>query len=248
MNAHDPNGTDAIIINKPVDNFFGALGVEHMGAFFQDDDEKWYFFFWGNDVKTIYVDDDSIFENLDKMNQWLIDNADLNEENPYCKMIRVEGDFSESVNEAKKLYDDFINNEKHYDFWGWLLLKAGNVVNDKYRLTTRNCSQETMRLFLMGVSENGDSFDELFSEYGYDVTMWPTENFDNLVEFISQLESDMSNSAETANNEPYNSEESNAGSNNSEETNNETHNHSSKRKAFFDRKFEQIYFDLNGGL
>lgn len=67
----DPSGLDAILMDKEVD---AMPKVEHMGAFFQDENEDWYFFYWeGDSVRYEKVEDVSIFDSQDKINEYLLE-------------------------------------------------------------------------------------------------------------------------------------------------------------------------------
>jgi len=151
----DPWGEDAVLINKPVDNAANTIGIEHMSAFFQDENDNWWFFFWGDTVKYVQVDDASIFDNLDKMNQWLIDYRDpddpdlrlLTADHTYRDSVYIKGDFTASHSGALELLDIYRESLKSWDGKG--------LANQKYNVATKNCGQVTLDLFSRGTLPSG---------------------------------------------------------------------------------------------
>lgn len=95
----DPSGLDAILMDKEVD---AMPKVEHMGAFFQDENEDWYFFYWeGDSVRYEKVEDVSIFDSQDKINEYLLEKGlNKKEDKPYTDFVYVKGNFTESHKQA----------------------------------------------------------------------------------------------------------------------------------------------------
>ncbi len=164
----DPLGLDAILINKKVDNIMGdALGVEHMGAFFQDENDEWYFFYWGDKVKYEKVEDPNIFDSMDSMNNYLYDHDLYAMENkPYIDSVYIKGDFTLSHQKAIEL-ENIYNN-------------AGKEFNGKYNLLWRNCGQVTMRLFSQGVLPSGMKVSDYMLINGYMNAVIPNWNMINM--------------------------------------------------------------------
>ncbi|MDD2565179.1 MAG: RHS repeat-associated core domain-containing protein, partial [Salinivirgaceae bacterium] len=177
----DTMGLDAILINKPVDSSANNIGIEHMGGFFQDGKDDWWFFYWGTDVKYIKIKDESIFDSMDKMNEWLIDYRDpndpdlrlLNPDNPYHDSVYIKGDFIESHKAAQKFHEEYkIAIEKGE--------KGFLVDNKKYGLITNNCGQVTMELIMKGTLSSGMNVGDYISSQWYGVAVIPNWNVINI--------------------------------------------------------------------
>lgn len=176
----DPLGLDAILINKPVDNITNKIGVEHMGAFFQDSNNDWWFFFWGNTVQYVKVDDSSIFNSLQDINDWLINYQDpndpdlelLNPDNPYRDSVYIKGDFTASHNEALSLRQKYLDALKTWDGKGF--------PNQQYNLAFTNCGQVTMRLFMKGTLPSGTNVGQYMNRNGYGNSAIPNWNMINM--------------------------------------------------------------------
>lgn len=167
----DPNGTDAILINKLVDNIASQVNVEHMSAFFQDKDGTWYYFFWGDSVQNIRITDASILENLDSMNQYLLDNEIINRaDRQYRDAVYIAGDFSASVDAANVLVSDY---EK-------AIADSDSSFNPDYNLFVRNCTQVTMELFYKGTLPSGNSVKDVARRNGYSISPVPNFNMNNM--------------------------------------------------------------------
>lgn len=164
----DPLGLDAILINKEVDNVAGdILGVEHMGAFFQDENDDWYFFFWGDKVVYEKIEDPDIFESIDTMNEYLFDHNLYEMENkPYIDSVYIRGDFTASHKAAIELQDIYNDSGKEF--------------NSKYNLLWRNCGQVTMRLFKKGVLPGGMKVSTYMMINGYGNSVIPNWNMINM--------------------------------------------------------------------
>ena len=180
VNFVDPYGLDAILINKLVDNPTKNVGVEHMGAFFQDENDDWWFFFWGDTVQYVEVDDDSIFDSLDTMNQWLIDYRDPNDpdlrllypDNTYRDSVYIKGDFTASHDEAKGLRKSYKDSLEEWDGKGF--------PNQKYNVVTNNCGQVTMSLFEQGTLPSGTNVGDYMTSNGYGTAVIPNWNMINM--------------------------------------------------------------------
>lgn len=186
-------GLDAILINKPVDNAANKVGVEHMGAFFQDEDDNWWFFFWGGDVKYVMVDDNSIFDSLEKINEWLVNYTDennpkfelLNKEYPYRDSVYIKGNFTASHTAALQLKNAFDTEnwsntsfiDIPFNFSNGNILK---IENRDYNLLTNNCSQVTMRLFMLGILPDCTSVAAYLARNGYGTNVIPNINMNNM--------------------------------------------------------------------
>ena len=189
----DISGLDAILINKLVDNVANNLSVEHMGAFFQDEDDNWWFFFWGDKVKYVMVDDNSIFDSLDEINEWLVDYTDptdpklklLNGEYPYRDSVYIKGDFTESHAAALQLKENFDTKTWQKTSWFQMPINLSNekvlkIENRDYRLFSNNCSQVTMQLFMLGILPSGTSVEEYVAKNEYGIGIIPNMNMNNM--------------------------------------------------------------------
>ena len=156
----DPLGLDAILISKKLEfEAAEALGIEHMGAFFQDENGIWYYFYWGEVVIYEPVTDPSIFESLDTMNAWLYENGYLEESaNPYTDSIYVVGDFSKSHQKASAMYEKLKDEGPGINPWQYIF-DPGVFKNPRYDLFANNCGQVTMQLFRLGILPSGLSVD-----------------------------------------------------------------------------------------
>ena len=153
----DLNGMDAILVNKEIE---GVSGIEHMGGFFQDSDSKWYYFYWGDTVKVKKVDDNfngsksDVTAYLKRKDAMGVDNKE------YRDAVYVKGDFSKSVEEGQRLQEFYDKNYKKYE-------GEKKCPNRSYNLLTRNCTQETMHLFMKGKLESGESVKAFLNRRGY---------------------------------------------------------------------------------
>jgi len=180
VNFVDPFGLDAILINKPVDNVANVIGTEHMGGFFQDENDDWWFFFWGDTVQYVQVDDASIFDSLDSMNQWLIDYRDpnnpdlrlLNPDNPYRDSVYIKGDFTASHEGALGLLSAY--NES-LETWN-----GKGLPNKNYNVATNNCGQVTMNLFMQGTLPSGTNVGDYMTANWYGNAVIPNWNMINM--------------------------------------------------------------------
>ncbi|KJR97693.1 MAG: hypothetical protein VR68_12300 [Peptococcaceae bacterium BRH_c4a] len=172
INFIDPQGLDAILINKPVDNAANNVGVEHMGGFFQDENDDWWFFFWGDTVKYVEVDDSSIFDSMDAMNEWLVNNQLLNADNPYRDSVYIKGDFTASHNGAQELLESYEASLGTWDGKG--------LSNQEYNVLTNNCGQVTMSLFEQGTLPSGTNVGDYMTSNGYGTAVIPNWNMINM--------------------------------------------------------------------
>jgi hypothetical protein len=177
----DPFGLDAILVNKPVDNIANKIGIEHMGAFFQDANNDWWFFFYGDTVKYKQVNDASIFDSLGKINQWLYDYRDpddptfrlLNENSPsYRDSVYIKGDFVASHNAAKQYLKEY---RDALDTWN-----GKGLPNQGYNVALKNCGQVTMELFIMGTLPSGTNISNYMAINWYGVAVIPNWNMINM--------------------------------------------------------------------
>ena len=172
----DLNGMDAILINKKVETF-GFTGVEHMGGFFQDSKSNWYYFYWGNTVKFENVDGNfngsmsDVTAYLKKKDLMGVDNSE------YHEAVYVKGDFSKSVKKGKRLQQ--IYNKYYKQCEGKDLCP-----NKLYNLGSRNCTQETMDLFMKGKLESGESVKAFLNKRGYIKTPLPNINMSKMQEYF----------------------------------------------------------------
>ena len=164
----DPSGLDAILINKHLEggewykDIGNAVGIEHMGGFFQDEDDAWWYFSWEDTVKYKQVDDESIFDSMDSMNAWIIDNEMLSGENPYMTSVYVKGDFTASNNAAAKLFEIYDQSSKTGN--------ANGLPNGNYNVMSNNCGQVAMRLLSMGTLPDGTNVGSYIAGRGYYTT------------------------------------------------------------------------------
>ena len=163
----DLNGMDAVLVNKEME---GVPGVEHMGGFFQDSESTWYYFYWGNTVKMEKVDSpfngsrSDVTAYLKRKDAMGVDNKE------YRDTVYVKGDFSKSVEEGRTLQQFYDKNYKKYE-------GEKKCPNRSYNLLTRNCTQETMRLFMKGKLESGESVKAFLNRKGYkEVAVLPNFN------------------------------------------------------------------------
>lgn len=166
----DPFGLEAILVNKVVNNF---VGIEHMSGFFQDENDDWFFFFWGPDVKYQYVDDISIFDSMDTMNEWLYANDLYEKENrPYIDSVYIKGDFTASHNAAQELLQSYNGSLKTWDGKG--------LSNQEYNFFTNNCGQVTMELFRKGTLPSGTNVGDYMSKNRYGSSVLPNVSMINM--------------------------------------------------------------------
>ena len=156
----DPDGKDAILVNKKVDNAASEVGIEHSAVFLQDENGTWFYFSWEAEVKYMQVDDAGIFESMDAMNQWLVDN-ELLEDNLYESSVYIEGKFSASNTKAAKLKREYDRAEKR-NAPGTSVL-GQEIPNGQYDLLTRNCGQVAMALIGMGTLPSGTNVGDYIS-------------------------------------------------------------------------------------
>ncbi len=172
----DLNGMDAILINKKIETF-GFTGVEHMGGFFQDTDSTWYYFYWGDTVKFKKVDGNfngsmsDMTAYLKKKDLMGVDNSE------YHEAVYVKGDFSDSVKKGKRLQQIYNKYYKQYE-------GKDLCPNKLYNLGTRNCTQETMDLFMRGKLESGESVKAFLNKRGYIKTPLPNINMSKMQEYF----------------------------------------------------------------
>ena len=172
----DLNGMDAILINKKIETF-GFTGVEHMGGFFQDAESKWYYFYWGDTVKFKKVDGNfngsmsDMTNYLKKEDLMGVDNSE------YHEAVYVKGDFSNSVKKGKRLQHIYNKYYKQYE-------GKDLCPNKLYNLRSRNCTQETMDLFMRGKLESGESVKVFLNRKGYVKTPLPNINMSKLQEYF----------------------------------------------------------------
>ena len=167
----DPLGLDAVLINKAIENPAGTyLGVEHMAAFFQDENDSWWYFSWEDTVKYVQVEDTSIFESLDSINEWLLNYRDpddsefrlLYSDKHYRDSVYVQGDFTASNNGAAAYFGEYKAAETTWDGNGY--------ANKQYNLVTNNCGQVAMRLLSMGTLPDGTNVGSYIAGRGYYTT------------------------------------------------------------------------------
>jgi hypothetical protein len=169
----DPWGLDAILVNKPVDNIASGIGVEHMGAFFQDADNNWWFFFWGNVVRYEKIPDTIIFENIDTMNEYLYANGLYeNKSKPYRDTVYVKGDFTVSHAEATELLNTYNASLKTWDGKG--------LPNQEYNVLFNNCGQVTLELFKKGTLPSGSTVEAYMHGKWYSTAVIPNWNMINV--------------------------------------------------------------------
>ena len=172
----DLNGMDAILINKKIETF-GFTGVEHMGGFFQDAESKWYYFYWGDTVKFKKVDGNfngsmsDMTNYLKKEDLMGVDNSE------YHEAVYVKGDFSNSVKKGKRLQHIYNKYYKQYE-------GKDLCPNKLYNLRSRNCTQETMDLFMRGKLESGESVKVFLNRKGYVKTPLPNINMSKMQEYF----------------------------------------------------------------
>ena len=163
----DLNGMDAVLVNKEME---GVPGVEHMGGFFQDSESTWYYFYWGNTVKIKEVHGNFNGSRSDVTAYLKREDAMGNNNKEYRDAVYVKGDFSKSVEEGKTLQQFYDKNYKKYE-------GEKKCPNRSYNLLTRNCTQETMRLFMKGKLESGESVKAFLNRKGYkEVAVLPNFN------------------------------------------------------------------------
>jgi RHS repeat-associated protein len=196
-------GTDAILINKAVDNPAGHIGIEHMSAFFQDSAGEWWYFFWGDIVITEKAPP-SIFTSLASVSSWILDVHTEESETTrrstppkygYHTSVYIPGDFTISQIEAKNLFEVYDKREGEQDKFEKLYCVESekgdlNVPNDDYKLLTNNCGQVTMRLLFKGILPGVDkeTFPNLETEtvgvyaftHGYGINTQPNTNIDSM--------------------------------------------------------------------
>ena len=172
----DLNGMDAILINKKVETF-GFTGVEHMGGFFQDADSTWYYFYWGDTVK--FTDVDGNFNgSMSDVTAYLKENDHMGVDNSeYHEAVYVKGDFSNSVKKGKRLQQIYNKYYKQYE-------GKDLCPNKLYNLRSRNCTQETMDLFMRGKLESGESVKVFLNRKGYVETPLPNINMSKMQEYF----------------------------------------------------------------
>ena len=185
----DPWGLDAILINKLVDNVANKIGVEHLGAFFQDKNDKWWYFFYGDTVQYVKVDDASIFDSMNSINQWLLDYRDpndddfrlLKESSPrYRDSVYIKGDFVASHDEAMRLRGDYVDSIQNGTARVGPINSLMGVTNENYGAFTNNCGQVTMGLFMMGTLPSGTNVSDYMNANGYGVAVIPNWNMINM--------------------------------------------------------------------
>ena len=172
----DSHGLDAILINKLVDNIGNIVGTEHMSGFFQDENDNWWFFFWGDKVQYVEVDDASIFDSMDTMNQWLIDNGLVNPRYPYHDSVYIKGDFTASHNKALELLDAYTTSLNTWNGKG--------LPNKNYNVVTKNCGQVTMDLLMMGTLPNGTNVGTYIYSHKKGNSIIPNSNMNNMRELF----------------------------------------------------------------
>ena len=163
----DPSGLDAIVANQT----WNVLRFGHMSSFVQDSDGTWYFFYWGNDsVLLESIDDPSILNDADTLNEWLTENDFNKSKYEYDAFCYIAGDFSESVEYYKSLLDQYSDG-------------SGNGSrNGNYDLLFDNCTHETMRGIFKGTIglEEKQTVKSIYNGLLYSVRAAPNANLSNL--------------------------------------------------------------------
>jgi RHS repeat-associated protein len=175
----DPQGLDAILVNKRLDSAPWS-GIDHMGAFFQDENKDWWFYYYGDyvDYHKIVLDDtfknyDSIFKNIDSINEYLWAHDLYKKENvKYRSSVYVKGDFTESHKGAQEYLSKYTQS---------LITWNGKGLSNKdYNFFLNNCSQTTMALFYKGTLPDGTNVGKYAAENGYGTGMLPNANIWNM--------------------------------------------------------------------
>jgi hypothetical protein len=161
--------------------------------FVQDADNAWYYFYYGARVDLVKVEDITIFESLDRINQYLFEKK-LNEKTPtrpYMTSVYVKGDFAETYKGADNLAEEYANwlpdvpaeyaklqedlamtsNKEDTAYSIYRYNRDTNTFNPDYNFFVNNCSEVTMDLFFQGVLPDGtvvkDYVDEHLSSTAY---------------------------------------------------------------------------------
>ena len=169
----DFDGLNAIVANQ-LKNIGGA---GHMSSFVQDKNNDWYFFYWGNNsVSLTKVDDASILNDEEKINEWLEDKNLSDGKYKYDGFCYILGDFSATKDYYQDLIDQYESDIANEDY-GWFDFK-----NKNYNLVTRNCAQETMKgLYLGKIGTNGErTVKQIHNKSGYIIAVLPNANLYNL--------------------------------------------------------------------
>ncbi|MBQ4369694.1 MAG: hypothetical protein II784_01700 [Oscillospiraceae bacterium] len=158
-----------ILINKEVDDAIGSLpliNMEHMSALFLEPNGELYFFFWGDVVNFERIEDPDVLESMDSLNDYLFGHGLYHRaDRPYFRSVYIEGDFSASIEEARRLKRVFEESEE-----------GESMPNAAFSLTKANCSQIVMGLVGLGVMPDGSSFGDYLEENGMTVSVIPNEN------------------------------------------------------------------------
>ena len=158
-----------ILINKEVDDAIGSmplLNMEHMSALFLDPNGELYFFFWGDVVNFERIEDPDVLESMDSLNAYLFGHGLYHRaDRPYFRSVYIEGDFSASIEEARRLKRVFEESEE-----------GETYPNAGFSLTKANCSQIVMGLVALGVMPDGSSFGDYLEENGITVSVIPNQN------------------------------------------------------------------------
>lgn len=170
----DPLGLDAILINKEIEA--GPL-VEHMAAFFQNESGGWYYFSWESTVKYHKVEDNSIFESLDKVNEYLLDKKLIKNKNkPYRDSVYIKGDFSASNDKASTLYEEYKKSLSTWDGKGYK--------NQEYDLFLNNCTQVAINTLMEGVLPGGTNVGNYLMVNDVALSNLPNTNMNTLQGFF----------------------------------------------------------------
>ena len=177
----DLNGMDAILINKEME---GVSGIEHMSGFFQDSDSKWYYFYWGNIVKVKKVEG-NFNGSMSDVTAYLKENDHMGVKNKeYHEAVYVKGDFSDSVKEGNRLVAVYEKNKGRNRIKD-RCIRAIGIENVEYHFTRRNCGQVTMRLFMKGKLESGESVKAFLNRRGYiEASVLPNINMYMMQEYF----------------------------------------------------------------
>jgi len=164
LSYRDPMGWDAIFIAQTQE----VSGLGHAGALIEDEDGYWNFFYWGTDVKLDRIDDHTIVQSPERLNEYLAEKGWLGKSNlPYDGFTYIPGDFSKTLEKYNGVHEEYqnrwkpLNVIKSFDltkplWYGIKSLATGEwVTNGNYNLVTRNCVEETIKHLGLGVLPSG---------------------------------------------------------------------------------------------
>ncbi|MGG0821642.1 RHS repeat-associated core domain-containing protein [Paenibacillus turicensis] len=144
----DPSGHDAIMITNPD----LAFGLGHTSILIENSDGKWHYFYWGDENVQLKQVSNEYLTDLNKFNSWG-SNTKLNDssgkkvdlagfsQSGYTSSTYIQGDFSSSYSEAKKLAKSHSIDDPNKD----------------YSLIKRNCYIVSLDLLSKGTLYNGVS-------------------------------------------------------------------------------------------